>query len=112
MSKEKLEQEVREAADAMKRAATKIGEQDTANAALKTDLDNAKSQLADAQAKLAAGGVISEDDLNSMSSTLDSASNALDAVVTATTGAAEAVTDASAAAENVDTSSATDARQG
>lgn len=112
MSKEKLEQEVREAAEAMQRAAAKIAEQNAANASLKSELDTAKAQATEAQTKLAAGGAITEDDINNLSSTLDNASNALDAVTTATTGAAEAVNDASTAAGNVDTTTVADAPQG
>jgi len=112
MSKEKLEQEVREAAEAMQRAAAKIGEQ---AAALKTANDetaNLKTQVSDLQTKLASGGAVSTEELDALATTLDGAQTALDAAVNATTAAQEATTQAADTAAAVDTSTVTDAAQG
>ena len=112
MSKEKLEQEVREAAEAMQRAAAKIGEQATALNSANGEVANLKTQVSDLQSKLAAGGAVSTEELDSLANTLDGAQTALDAAVNATTAAQEATTEAATTAENVDTSTVTDAAQG
>jgi chromosome segregation ATPase len=100
MSRERLEQEIAQAVDAMNHAAAKIGEQGTALADLKTQLDAAKAQLAEAQAAAASGGDITTA-LDTMASQLDGAQTALDAALAATGGAQEAVTSATDAAASV-----------